>query len=73
MIRYRMGELTEMKRLLELGLTEEEILYIVAVSLTVIQHVPSKSLPTYTGFTDDEIRKFIIKVEDFIQSNGIER
>lgn len=73
MIRYRMGELTEMKRLLEFGLTEEEILYIVAVSFTVIQHVPSKSLPTYTGFTGDEIRKFIIKVEDFIQSNGIER
>ncbi len=73
MIQYRTGELTEMTKLFELGLTEEEILYIVAASFTVIQHVPKKSLPTYTGFTDDEIRRFIIKVEDFIHSNGIER
>lgn len=55
-----------------LELTENELRYLVAVSFAVAQHVPTKSLPTYTGFTEVEIREFITKVRNFMDQHEID-
>lgn len=56
-------------RSIEVVLTESELSFLVRAGSALTQHIPAKSLPTYTGFTKEEIWEFSRKIRKIMGGN----
>jgi hypothetical protein len=59
------------EKLLSVQLTESELRYIVAAGYGLLQNISANSLPTYTNFTADEIKRFSKKIRSLMDDNDI--
>jgi len=56
----------------EIALSAKELRYLVSCGAALLQHVPEKSLATYTNITKQEIIDFCEKVRDFMDKNNLD-
>jgi hypothetical protein len=59
------------EKLVSVQLTESELRYLVAAGYGLLQNIPAKSLPTYTNYTSDEIKRFSTKIRTIMDENDI--
>jgi hypothetical protein len=59
------------EKLVSVQLTESELRYIVSAGYGLLQNIPAKSLPTYTNFTADDIKRFSGKIRSLMDDNDI--
>ena len=52
-------------------LSAPELRYLVSVGFAVRQHIPEKSLSTYTDFSVDEIARFSQRIRAIMDQNDI--
>jgi hypothetical protein len=57
---------------LEIRLTAEELRYVVSCGAALLQHIPEKSLPTYTCFSKQQIIEFSIRIRNIMDENGLD-
>lgn len=53
-------------------LTPDELRYLVQCGSALAQHVPVKSLPTYCGFTKEQVVEFSLRMRELIDANGLD-
>ncbi len=58
--------------LISLTITHRELRYFIASGLALVQNIPESSLPTYCGFSKDEIIAMSIKLRNFADELGID-
>jgi hypothetical protein len=56
----------------EIALSAKELRYLVSCGAALLQHIPEKSLATYTNLTKQEIIDFCEKVRDFMDKNNLD-
>ena len=55
---------------IELQVSAAELRYLIACGVALAQNVPEKSLPTYCGFTKDEIVRTTAKLRKVLEQHG---
>jgi hypothetical protein len=59
------------EKALSIELTESELRYLVAAGFALLQHIPEKSLSTYTDLSASELLEFSKKIRDLMDKNDI--
>lgn len=57
---------------IELSVTAEELRYLISCGIALVQNVRQEFLPTYCGFTKDEIIGITTKLKKVADDHGID-
>jgi len=57
---------------LEVRLTPDELRYLVACGVALLQNIPENSLPTYSRFSKEQIIEFSCRIRRIMDENGLD-
>lgn len=62
----------EQPKSIAVDLSPAELRYLISCGVALAQNVPPESLPTYCGFTLEEIAEFSDRIRSVLDSNGLD-
>jgi len=57
---------------LEIRLTPDELRYLVACGVALLQNIPEDSLPTYSPLSKEQILEFSSRIRGIMDENGLD-
>jgi hypothetical protein len=67
-----MNKTNEFCKKINIEITDRELRYFISCGLALVQNVPENSLPTYCGFSKDDILEISLRLRSIADKMGVD-